>query len=57
VPAAIGPGTTVAADPQLLTETGECPGEVLMFAQGGRPSWLEVCSSNHEIEVNRPREA
>ncbi|MEV7683841.1 hypothetical protein AB0O64_35685 [Streptomyces sp. NPDC088341] len=25
-------------------EDGECPGEVLVFAQGGHLSWLEVCS-------------
>jgi hypothetical protein len=32
--------------------TGECPGEILLFAQGGYPSRLEVCSSNDKIEVN-----
>ncbi|MFF3750336.1 hypothetical protein ACFYYH_07720 [Streptomyces sp. NPDC002018] len=42
----------MAADVQLFTETGECPGEVLVLAQGGYPSWLEVCSSNDETEVN-----
>ena len=47
-----GPGTIVAADAQLFTETGECPGGVLVLAQGGYPSWLEVCASNDEIEVN-----
>jgi hypothetical protein len=52
VPTATGPGTTVAADVQLFTETGECPGEVLVLAQGGYPSWLEFCSSNDKIDVN-----
>ncbi|MFD6425027.1 hypothetical protein [Streptomyces sp. NPDC060198] len=39
-----GPGTVVAADAQLLTESGECVGEVLAFAQAGYLSWVEVCS-------------
>ncbi|MEU6459731.1 hypothetical protein [Streptomyces sp. NPDC047065] len=51
-PARTGPGTVVAADVQLHTETGECPGEVLVFAQGGYLSWLEVCSWSDDIEVN-----
>ncbi|MFF7457187.1 hypothetical protein [Kitasatospora sp. NPDC008115] len=51
-PAPTGPGTVVAADVQLLTETGECPGEVLVFAQGGYLSWLEVCSWSDDVEVN-----
>ncbi|MFH9549672.1 hypothetical protein ACIBAH_12310 [Streptomyces sp. NPDC051445] len=51
-PAPTGPGTVVAADVQLHTETGECPGEVLVFAQGGYLSWLEVCSWSDDIEVN-----
>ncbi|MFE7558291.1 hypothetical protein [Kitasatospora sp. NPDC057500] len=51
-PAPTGPGTVVAADVQLLTETGECPGEVLVFAQGGYLSWLEVCSWSNDVEVN-----
>ncbi|MEU4583272.1 hypothetical protein AB0F92_14445 [Kitasatospora aureofaciens] len=51
-PAPTGPGTVVAADAQLYTETGDCPGEVLVFAQGGYLSWLEVCSWSDEIEVN-----
>jgi hypothetical protein len=51
-PAATGPGTVVAADVQLFTETGECPGEILVFAQGGYLSWLEVCSWSDHIEVN-----
>ncbi|MEV0528924.1 hypothetical protein AB0I66_36440 [Streptomyces sp. NPDC050439] len=45
------PGTVVAAAAQLVTETGECPGEVLVFAQGGYLSWLEVCSWSDDIEV------
>ncbi|MFD9004150.1 hypothetical protein ACFV0T_24835 [Streptomyces sp. NPDC059582] len=51
-PAPTGPGTVVAADVQLLTGTGECPGEVLVFAQGGYLSWLEVCSWSDDVEVN-----
>ncbi|RST22369.1 hypothetical protein EF908_16885 [Streptomyces sp. WAC04770] len=51
-PAPTGPGIVVAADAQLFTETGECPGEVLVFAQGGYLSWLEVCSWSDDIEVN-----
>ncbi|WP_031513148.1 hypothetical protein [Streptomyces sp. NRRL F-5123] len=51
-PAPTGPGTVVAADVQLLTETGECPGEVLVFARGGYLSWLEICSWSDDIEVN-----
>ncbi|MFJ5228610.1 hypothetical protein ACIQBJ_01810 [Kitasatospora sp. NPDC088391] len=51
-PAPTGPGTVVAADVQLFTETGECPGEVLVFAQDGYLAWLEVCSWSDDIEVN-----
>jgi hypothetical protein len=50
-PAPTGPRTVVAAEAQLVTETGECPGEVLVFAQGGYLSWLEVCSWSDDIEV------
>ncbi|MFD7613059.1 hypothetical protein [Streptomyces sp. NPDC059828] len=50
-PAPTGAGTAVAAEAQLLTEAGECPGEVLVFTQGGYLSWLEVCSWNDDIEV------
>ena len=51
-PAPTGPGTVVAADVQLFTETGECPGEVLVFARGGYLSWLEVCCWSDDVEVN-----
>ncbi|MGW2868413.1 hypothetical protein DR950_35445 [Kitasatospora xanthocidica] len=51
-PAPTGTGTVVAAAVQLYTETGDCPGEVLVFTQGGYLSWLEVCSWSDEIEVN-----
>ncbi|MYX94774.1 hypothetical protein GT045_08090 [Streptomyces sp. SID486] len=51
VPAPTGPGTVAAADVQLLTGTGECPGEVLVFVQGGYLSWLEVCSWSDDVEV------
>lgn len=50
-PAPSGPGTVVAAEAPIFTEGGECPGEVLVFAQGGYLSWLEVCSWSDEIEV------
>ncbi|GAA3047849.1 hypothetical protein GCM10017562_07370 [Streptomyces roseofulvus] len=50
-PTGDGPGTVVAAEAPLLTETGECPGEVLVFTQGGYLSWLEVCSWSDDIEV------
>jgi hypothetical protein len=42
----------VAADVQLFTEIGECPGEVLVSAQGGYLSWLEVCSWSDDAEVS-----
>ncbi|MBZ9638334.1 hypothetical protein [Streptomyces sp. PSKA30] len=50
-PAPTGAGTVVAAEAQLVTEAGECPGEVLVFAHGGYLSWLEVCSWSDDIEV------
>ncbi|NEB74426.1 hypothetical protein G3I40_04150 [Streptomyces sp. SID14478] len=53
-PAPTGPGTVVAADVQLITESGECPGEVLVFTRSGYLSWLEVCSWSDDIEVTLP---
>ncbi|MEU2657916.1 hypothetical protein ABZ615_21640 [Streptomyces sp. NPDC007325] len=50
-PAPTGPGTVVAAEALLFTEAGECPGEVLVFTQGGYLSWLEVCSWSDDVEV------
>ncbi|MFD7324230.1 hypothetical protein ACFV9D_24550 [Streptomyces sp. NPDC059875] len=50
-PAPTGPSTVVAAEAQLVTEAGECPGEVLAFTQGGYLSWLEVCSWSDVTEV------
>lgn len=50
-PAPTGPSTVVAAEAQLVTEAGECPGEVLIFTQGGYLSWLEACSWSDDIEV------
>ncbi|MEU9117333.1 hypothetical protein AB0D04_37720 [Streptomyces sp. NPDC048483] len=50
-PAPTGPSTVVAAEAQLVTEAGECPGEVLAFTEGGYLSWLEVCSWSDGIEV------
>ncbi|MEU8952603.1 hypothetical protein [Streptomyces sp. NPDC048489] len=51
-PASTGPGIVVPAKVQLFTETGECPGEILVFAQGGYLSWLEVCSWSDDVEVS-----
>ncbi|ADI11184.1 hypothetical protein SBI_08066 [Streptomyces bingchenggensis BCW-1] len=50
-PAPTGPGTVVVAEAQLVTEAGEYPGKVLVSAQGGYLSWLEVCSWSDDIEV------
>jgi hypothetical protein len=50
-PAPTGPGTVVAAEAQLVTVAGECPGEILAFTQGGYLSWLEVCPWSDDIEV------
>ncbi|MEV6654959.1 hypothetical protein [Streptomyces sp. NPDC051219] len=54
LPAPTGAGTAVAAEAQLFTEVGECPGEILVFTQGGYLSWLEVCSWSDDIEVTLP---
>lgn len=53
-PAPAGPGTVVAAEAQLVTEDGECPCEVLVFARSGYLSWLEICSWSDDIEVTLP---
>ncbi|MEU7006574.1 hypothetical protein [Streptomyces sp. NPDC046332] len=53
-PASTGAGTVVAAEARLVTEAGECPGEVLVFAQGGYLAWLEICSWSDDIEVTMP---
>jgi hypothetical protein len=50
-PAPAGPGTVVEAEAQLITEAGECPGEVLVFTRDGYLSWLEVCSWSDDVEV------
>lgn len=50
-PAQSGPGTVVAAEAQILTDNGDCPGEVLVFAQAGYLSWLEVCSWSDGIKA------
>ncbi|WP_370416572.1 hypothetical protein [Streptomyces fradiae] len=50
-PAPTGASTVVAAEALLYTEAGECPGEVLVFTQGGYLAWLEVCSWSDDIEV------
>ncbi|MER8184478.1 hypothetical protein [Kitasatospora sp. NPDC094015] len=51
-PAPTGLRTVVAAERQLRTESGDCPGEILVFAEGGYLAWLEVCSWSSETEVN-----
>lgn len=50
-PAPTGAGTVVVAEAQLVTEAGECPGEVLVFARDGYLSWLEVCAWGDDVEV------
>ncbi len=50
-PAPSGPSTVVAADAQIYTENGDCPGEVLLVTQAGYLSWLEVCSWSDDTEV------
>ncbi|MFJ4692427.1 hypothetical protein [Streptomyces sp. NPDC088766] len=44
-------GTVVAAEPLLVTEAGEFPGELLLFTQDGYLSQLEECSWSDGIEV------
>jgi len=46
-----GPGTVVAAEFQIYLVDGECPGEVLVFAENGYLSWLEVCSWSDTVDV------
>lgn len=46
-----GPGTKVVASATLRTESGGFPGEVVLFAQAGYLSWLEVCSWSDDVEV------
>ncbi|MFB8240227.1 hypothetical protein ACFC58_27140 [Kitasatospora purpeofusca] len=43
--------SAMVADAQICLENGDCPGEVLVFAQGGYLSWLEVCSWSDTTEV------
>ncbi|MFE6052530.1 hypothetical protein ACFQ6N_17390 [Kitasatospora sp. NPDC056446] len=50
-PAPSGPSTVMAAEALIYTENGDCPGEVLAFAQAGYLSWLEVCSWSDDTEV------
>ena len=50
-PAPTGQGTVVAAGAQLVTEAGGNPGEILVFAQNGYLSWLEVCSWTDERDL------
>ncbi|MGW4996427.1 hypothetical protein ACWEP8_02080 [Streptomyces hydrogenans] len=50
--APVAAGRFVAAEAVLYTETGECPGEVLVFTEDGYLSWLEVCSWSDDIEVD-----
>ncbi|MFF9342573.1 MULTISPECIES: hypothetical protein [unclassified Streptomyces] len=51
-PAPVRAGRFVAAEAVLYTETGACPGEVLVFTDDGYLSWLEVCSWSDDIEVD-----
>lgn len=51
ISAPTGPATVVAASAQLVTEAGTYPGEVLVFAQNGYLSWLEVCSWTDEFKL------
>ncbi|WP_067832569.1 hypothetical protein [Actinomadura kijaniata] len=39
-----GRSTVIAAEAQIVTDTEEWLGEVLLFVQGGYLSWLEICS-------------
>ncbi|SDT83096.1 hypothetical protein SAMN05216371_7909 [Streptomyces sp. TLI_053] len=41
----------IVADAQILLKNGDCPGEVLVFAEGGYLSSLEVCSWSDTTEV------
>ncbi|MGK5641620.1 hypothetical protein ACSNOK_25360 [Streptomyces sp. URMC 126] len=50
-PAPATEGTVVAVAAQLFTDDGGCPGEVLVFTQGGYLAWLEVCSWSDGVEV------
>ncbi|MER8047450.1 hypothetical protein [Streptomyces sp. NPDC094032] len=50
-PASSGPGTVVAAEAEIHTEDGDSAGEVLVFAQAGYLSWLEVCSWSDTTKV------
>ncbi|MFD9128415.1 hypothetical protein [Kitasatospora sp. NPDC059571] len=50
-PAPVAGGTRVAAEALLYTESGDCPGEVLVFTHDGFLSWLEVCSWSDDVEV------
>jgi hypothetical protein len=45
------PGTVVAAETQIYLEDGDCAGEVLVFAENGYLSWLEVCSWSDTVDV------
>ncbi|MER5281175.1 hypothetical protein ABT025_36380 [Streptomyces sp. NPDC002809] len=46
-----GRGTVVAAEVRIYLEDGDCPGEVLVFAENGYLSWLEVCSWSDTVDV------
>ncbi|MEU9093544.1 hypothetical protein ACIOEW_30290 [Streptomyces sp. NPDC087901] len=46
-----GPGTVVAAEARIYLTDGDCPGEVLVFAENGYLSWLEVCSWSDTVDV------
>ncbi|NUU24750.1 MAG: hypothetical protein HOV68_25090 [Streptomycetaceae bacterium] len=50
-PAPSGASTVVAAEAQIYTGNGDCPGEVLVFTEAGYLAWLEVCSWSDDIKV------
>ncbi|MFI8106758.1 hypothetical protein [Streptomyces sp. NPDC086023] len=50
-PADSGPGRVVAAERLIVTDDGDCRGEVLVFAEDGYLSWLEVCDWSDGAEV------
>ncbi|MFD4376736.1 hypothetical protein [Streptomyces sp. NPDC058486] len=51
-PAPVEPGTFVAAEVPLFTESGDCPGMVMVFTRGGYLAWLDICSWSDDVEVN-----
>ncbi|MFF2773973.1 hypothetical protein ACFVU3_03620 [Streptomyces sp. NPDC058052] len=50
-PAPVGTGTEVPVEAPLLTETGDCPGGVMIVTRRGYLAWLEVYSWSDDVEV------